>query len=88
MNSDARAELMELANHAVGVLTHVYGPQGFNLGVNLGEAAGAGVAEHLHLHVVPRWSGDTNFMTTIAQARVLPEQLEETFIRVQKAWEE
>ena len=86
LSPETRAELMELANHAVKVLGTLYTPQGFNLGINLGEAAGAGIAAHLHLHVVPRWQADANFMTTIGQSRVLPENLEDTYLRILEAW--
>jgi ATP adenylyltransferase len=71
-------EMMELARRAEGALAAAYNAQGFNLGMNLGKAAGAGVEGHLHLHVVPRWGGDTNFMSTIGEARVLPEDLQTT----------
>lgn len=81
-----RAEMMELQTQAVAHLEAVYSPQGFNLGANLGAAAGAGIAEHLHLHVVPRWAGDTNFTATVGQTRVLPETLEETWERLHAAW--
>ncbi len=67
------AELMALARRLEGLLSATYRPDGFNLGMNLGRAAGAGVADHIHLHVVPRWQGDTNFMTVAAETRVLPE---------------
>ncbi|HEV3469412.1 MAG TPA: HIT domain-containing protein [Pyrinomonadaceae bacterium] len=72
-------EMMALARRATAVLGEVYHPHGFNLGMNLGRAAGAGVTDHLHLHVLPRWSGDANFMTTVAETRVLPEDLRTTF---------
>ena len=70
---------MDLAKRAVGLLEEVYRPHGFNLGMNLGNAAGAGVTDHLHLHVLPRWSGDANFMTTVGETRVLPEDLRTTY---------
>jgi len=81
-----RGEIMELTNQALGVLTEIYQPQGFNIGMNIGKAAGAGISEHLHMHVVPRWKGDTNFMTSLAETRVLPENLSETYARVKAAW--
>ena len=86
LDAPTRAEMMELMNTATQVLAHVYQPQGFNLGANLGAAAGAGLEEHLHLHVLPRWAGDTNFVSTIGETRVLPETLEETWQRVKAAW--
>ncbi|HYE13059.1 MAG TPA: HIT domain-containing protein [Pyrinomonadaceae bacterium] len=72
-------ELMDLAKRAQAVLQETYRPHGFNLGINLGRAAGAGVTDHLHLHVLPRWSGDANFMTTVGETRVIPEDLRLTF---------
>jgi ATP adenylyltransferase len=75
-------ELMDLAKKAQTVLREVYSPSGFNLGMNFGSAAGAGIADHIHMHLLPRWSGDTNFMTTVAEARVLPESLETTYSKV------
>ena len=68
------------------MLTRAYGPGGFNLGWNLGRIAGAGIADHVHLHVVPRWSGDTNFMPVLADVKVLPEHLLETRDRLREAW--
>jgi ATP adenylyltransferase len=78
---------MELSARAIQVLQVLYSPQGYNLGMNIGNAAGAGISEHVHLHVVPRWVGDTNFMSAVSQTRVLPELLEETYHRVREAWE-
>jgi len=75
LSADEQAELMRLTRHAEIALTEAYAPQGINVGINLGKAAGAGVLDHLHVHLVPRWSGDTNFMTAIAESRVLPEDL-------------
>jgi ATP adenylyltransferase len=75
-------ELMRQARRAERVLRMVYQPDGVNMGLNLGESAGAGVAHHLHLHAVPRWSGDTNFMTVIGETRVLPEMLMESWRRL------
>ena len=72
-------EMMDLAKRCQSALREVYQPQGFNLGMNLGRAAGAGIADHIHLHVLPRWSGDTNFMSTIAETRVLSEDLPTTY---------
>lgn len=87
LDAATRTELMELANQAIEVLQKIYNPQGFNVGINIGEAAGAGITEHIHVHVVPRWGGDTNFMSSLAQTRVLPESLEETYLRVKQAWQ-
>lgn len=75
-------ELMDLTKKCQSVLRELYQPNGINLGMNLGKAAGAGVAEHYHLHILPRWIGDANFMTAIGQTRTLPEDLETTYKRV------
>ncbi len=83
--ADAATEMMALAQHMETILRAVYQPDGINLGMNLGEAAGAGVAEHLHLHILPRWIGDSNFMTTTAETRVLPEMLNATWERLRSA---
>jgi ATP adenylyltransferase len=72
-------ELMDLTKHCQTALRKVYQPHGFNLGMNFGRAAGAGVAEHFHLHVLPRWVGDANFMTTIGETRTIPEDLRTTY---------
>jgi len=79
-------ELFEMTRQAVRCLRSVYRPQGFNLGMNLGECAGAGIAGHLHMHVLPRWTGDANFMTTIAETRVMPEDLRETWRKLSAAF--
>jgi ATP adenylyltransferase len=76
------AELMHVTQRAVHALRQVYGPDGFNLGMNLGRSSGAGVPDHLHLHVVPRWSGDTSFMPVLAETKVLPESLDQTYARL------
>jgi ATP adenylyltransferase len=75
-----------LASEGIGALSQTYGPQGYNLGWNLGRVAGAGVLDHVHLHVVPRWAGDTNFMPVLADVKVLPEHLQQTRRRLAEAW--
>jgi ATP adenylyltransferase len=79
-------EIHRLAADALRTLTAVYRPDGHNLGWNLGRVAGAGIVEHVHLHVVPRWSGDTNFMPVLADVRVIPEALAESGRRLREAW--
>jgi ATP adenylyltransferase len=83
---EAAAEIMTTAQRVETALRHVYHPNGLNFGLNLGEAAGAGVASHLHLHALPRWAGDTNFMTVTAETRILPELLETTWERLRAAY--
>jgi ATP adenylyltransferase len=87
LDPQTRAEIMELTSKALQVLAREYQPQGFNLGMNIGEAAGAGIIDHVHLHVVPRWNGDTNFMSSLGRTRVLPETLEDTYSRIRKCWD-
>ena len=72
-------EMMSLTKHCQTVLREVYQPHGFNIGINQGKAAGAGVAEHLHQHILPRWVGDANFMTTVGETRTIPEDLRTTY---------
>jgi ATP adenylyltransferase len=86
LDDDEYDELFRVARTATVALKAVYQPGGFNLGVNLGKAGGAGVPGHLHVHVLPRWLGDTNFMTTIGEARVLPEMLDDTWKKLKEAW--
>lgn len=81
-STDEQRELMELASLAVDLLTSSMRPDGFNLGINMGKVAGAGVADHIHLHVVPRWNGDTNFMPVLSDTRVISEHIRETFRRL------
>jgi ATP adenylyltransferase len=80
-------ELMRLTRHAEMALTEAYSPQGINIGINLGRPAGAGVLDHLHVHLVPRWNGDTNFMTVVGDTRVLPEDLTQTAARLRPIFE-
>jgi ATP adenylyltransferase len=82
LDVDELQELMQLTQAAERVLTETYRPHGLNIGLNLGKAAGAGILNHLHMHVVPRWEGDTNFMSTVAETRVLPEELPATAERL------
>jgi len=82
------SELMQLVNKGMAALRETMNPHGFNIGANLGKAAGAGVDDHVHIHVVPRWEGDTNFMTILAGIRVVPEMLDQTCSRLGAAFEE
>lgn len=86
LNPPTRAEMMELTSRCTTVLREVYNTQAFNVGVNMGEAAGAGVLGHVHIHIVPRWAGDTNFMSVVGETRVLPEALEDTYKKVSRAF--
>jgi diadenosine tetraphosphate (Ap4A) HIT family hydrolase len=80
------AELWEATRAAVAAIRAAYSPQGVNVGINLGEAAGAGVPSHLHVHVLPRWNADSNFMTAVAETRVLPESLGDSWAKLRAAW--
>ena len=85
---DTLAEMMRLTQRAERALRDLYKPGGINAGMNLGECAGAGVAGHIHMHVLPRWAGDASFMTTVGETRVLPEDLETTYGRLKKVFDE
>jgi ATP adenylyltransferase len=78
----ASREMMQLMRRAERILEELYRPDGLNLGMNLGEAAGAGVDQHIHMHVLPRWNGDANFMTTVGETRVIPEALDDSYERL------
>ena len=84
---DELTELMQLVRHAEIALTEAYAPQGINVGINLGRPAGAGIVDHLHVHLVPRWTGDTSFMSVVGQVRVLPEELGATAQRLRPIFE-
>ena len=85
--SEELGDLMRLTRHAEIALAEAYTPQGINIGLNLGRPAGAGIADHLHVHVVPRWTGDTSFITVVGNTRVLPEELSETAARLRPIFE-
>ncbi len=86
LDAATRTEMMELTTRCMTVLRQVYHPEGFNMGMNIGKSAGAGVVGHVHIHVVPRWAGDTNFMSALAGTRVLPEMVEDTYERLRNAF--
>jgi ATP adenylyltransferase len=86
LKADEATAVMAMTQHAVSALKSAYTPDGINAGLNLGRPAGAGVPGHVHVHVLPRWTGDTNFMTTIAETRVLPEDLRTSWEKVRAAW--
>jgi ATP adenylyltransferase len=84
--AETTSELLRLSQRAVSVLQVEYQPQGFNMGMNLGRTAGAGIEEHLHMHIVPRWVGDSNFMPIVGGTKLIPEELSQTYARLRKAW--
>lgn len=88
LTSDERAELMELTSRSVDIVRSVMRAEGFNVGVNLGKVAGAGVPGHVHVHVVPRWAGDTNFMPVVGDTKVLPEMLAQTYAKLRPAFDD
>ena len=85
--TDERHELIDLTRVAEAALSEIYQPQGINMGINLGKPAGAGILDHVHMHVVPRWNGDTNFMTVVGRTRVLPEELPVTAAKLRPVFE-
>ena len=87
LEEEALLEMMRLARDAEEHLRAVYHPDGMNMGINLGRSAGAGIADHLHMHVLPRWAGDTNFMTVTGETRVLPEDLPATWEKLRAVWQ-
>jgi ATP adenylyltransferase len=86
LDADTFAELFFLVRQSVGAIRGAYRCEGVNVGLNLGAAAGAGVPEHLHVHCLPRWAGDTNFMTSVAETRVMPEPLDRSWDKLRAAW--
>jgi ATP adenylyltransferase len=86
MTSDTRLEMFDLLAKSEAVLGKVYHPDGYNIGANVGEGSGAGFAQHIHFHVVPRWQGDSNFMSTLGDTRVIPEELDDTYSRIRTGW--
>jgi len=85
MTPEERAEMIETTTEMLGVLRKVMNPQGFNTGLNTGDAAGAGLKEHGHLHIVPRWNGDTNFMPIIGETKVIPQALDDLWVLLTEA---
>jgi len=85
LERETAAEMMVLTQRVQSAIEDVYHPDGFNLGMNLGRSAGAGIADHLHMHLVPRWTGDTNFMTTVSETRLEPEELSATYTKLRQA---
>lgn len=87
LEENVLTEMMLMVNRGLEALRRAMDPDGFNVGINIGKAAGAGIEEHVHIHVVPRWKADTNFMPVLSQTRVIPELLDETYQKLKAAWE-
>jgi ATP adenylyltransferase len=87
LTADEYMDLHDLASRCIRMMRKTFQPQGFNLGINMGKVAGAGFDEHVHLHIVPRWNGDTNFMPVISDMRVVPEALHATYEKFLENWE-
>lgn len=88
LSDEEMLELMHLTRRAVNLLKKAFRPDGFNIGINMGRVAGAGIADHVHIHVVPRWNGDTNFMPVLGDVRVMPESLEAVYRQLSEALDE
>lgn len=88
LSVEALTDMMVTINRALAALRKVYNPPAFNLGANLGQAAGAGIAEHFHFHIVPRWPGDANFMSVVGETRVIPDTIDNSYRALKSAWEE
>lgn len=87
LSNEESLDLLLMVGSSIGVLKKVIGPEGFNVGLNLGKVAGAGVEDHLHFHIVPRWNGDTNYMTVFGEVRVIPEHIRETYRKLRPHFE-
>ncbi len=88
LNEEEMLEMMQITKSAQQALDRAFHPHGYNVGMNLGLAAGAGIADHLHLHIVPRWNGDTNFMPVLGDTKVLPDALDSSYRKIRDAWNE
>lgn len=88
LSDEEMLEISQVTKRSVKILKEVMHPEGFNLGINMGKAAGAGIESHIHTHIVPRWNGDTNFMPVIADVRVMPELLDETYVKLYPLFKE
>ena len=86
--TETLTELITLVNRGTSVLRRAMNAEGFNVGANLGKIAGAGISEHVHMHIVPRWAGDTNFITTVGQVRCIPESLDTSYDKLKAMWDE